>query len=255
MEEMLSRSTTNSLFWGGVLGYSLALVLTLMKQLMRLHKSPVIKEFAGYAYWILAGGAVVALTMGYVMHREPESRVFSTLCFYAGLLIPFIWKARKPAHQSLESGALSSDVLSKAALVLWIASLFFPVIIRDGHKITMGWTLLTHGWLETLRFQFAWYANPLFLISFLRLQSSQSTTGPAFLALMLSLNTITFFYASGYSYGWGLMLWFMALFLMVAAAGAFEINKGEGREQGERLRSLGLGATMLIGCIGIAISL
>ncbi|GFM88579.1 hypothetical protein PSCICO_39780 [Pseudomonas cichorii] len=253
-EVMLLGSGSNSLFWGGVLGYLLILVLTLIKQLIQLHNSPVIKEFAEYAYWILAGGAVVALSIGYVSPSEQGDRVFSTLCFYTGLLIPFIWRARKPGHQSLD-GALSSEALSKAALFLWIVSLFFPVAIKHGHKITMGWNLLTSGWIGPLRFQFAWYANPLFLISFLRLQSSQSTTGPAFLALMLSLNTITFFWdnALSYSYGWGLLLWFMALFLMVAAAGAFEISKGEERELGEWLRSLGLVAAILI--VGIGISL
>ncbi|MBX8539394.1 hypothetical protein K5D44_08970 [Pseudomonas cichorii] len=277
------------LLCGFVLGYLLRFVLTQVKQWIALQNSPVAKEFSTYAYWILAGGACVALYMGYVRHSLMGNSIFSTIGFYAGLLIPFILKSRirdfierllpepdvlEPPieqglsatndehpvlRQSLTERLLSSEMLSIMALVLWIISLFLPVAVGSKNEITPGWVPLFIGWLGIGSFQFAWLANPFFLISFIRIQISRSGVELAVMALLLSLNTFTFpAYIFGvYGYGWGMILWFVAIALMVAAAGAFEIEnvKETGVDKGGWLRPFGIGLAVLIAGISIALSI
>ncbi|MBX8532718.1 hypothetical protein K5D32_23925 [Pseudomonas cichorii] len=275
------------LLWGFILGYFLVFVLTQVKQWIALHDSPVAKEFSTYAFWILAGGAFVALYMGYVRHSLMGNSILSTMGFYVGLSIPFILKSRirdlvekmlpeqiplkapvgdeSPQdlstilHQSLTERILSSEVLSIVALMLWIISLFLPVGVDSKNEITSGWIPLSIGWLGIGIYQFAWFANPLFLISFLYLQASRSAVVLAVMALLLSLNTLTFpiqIFAP-YGYGWGMILWFLAIALMVAAAGAFEIRNGKetGVDKGGWLRPFGLGLAVLIGGITVSLSI
>ena len=277
------------LLWGFILGYLLRLVLTQVKQWIALHNSPVAKEFSTYAYWILAGGAFVALYMGYVRHSLMGNSILSTIGFYAGLIIPFILKSRisdfierllpepdvlEPPieqglsatndehpvlRQSLTERLLSSEVLSIMALVLWIISLYLPVSVDSKNEITPGWLALYMGWAGVGIVQFAWFANPFFLIGFIRLQISRSAVELAVIALLLSLNTFTFpAYIFGvYGYGWGMILWFVAIALMVAAAGAFEIEnvKETGVDKGGWLRPFGIGLAVLIAGISIALSI
>ncbi|MBX8513599.1 hypothetical protein K5D69_02720 [Pseudomonas cichorii] len=277
------------LLWGFILGYLLVFVLTQVKQWIALHDSPVAKEFSTYAYWILAGGAFVALYMGYVRHSLMGNSILSTMGFYVGLSIPFILKSRirdlvekllpeqsvlkapvddespqglpqQPIlRQSLTDRILSSEVLSIVALILWIMSIFLPVGVDSKNEITPGWLALSMGWLGIGIYQFAWFANPLFLISFLYLQASRSAVELAVMALLLSLNTFTFPMGilAPYGYGWGMILWFLAIALMVAAAGAFEVRNGKetGVDRGGWLRSFGLGLAVLIGGITVSLSI
>ncbi|MBX8483363.1 hypothetical protein [Pseudomonas cichorii] len=277
------------LLWGFILGYLLVFVLTQVKQWIALHDSPVAKEFSTYAYWILAGGAFVALYMGYVRHSLMGNSILSTMGFYVGLSIPFILKSRirdlvekllpepdvleahveqglsaaKDEHpivrHSLMQLLLSSEMLSIMALVLWIISLYLPVAVDSKNEITPGWLTLYLGWAGIGIFQFAWFANPFFLISFMRLQISRSAVELAVMALLLSLNTFIFpAHVFGiYGYGWGMILWFVAIALMVAAAGAFEIEnvKETGVDKGGWLRPFGVCLAVLIACISIALSI
>ncbi|MFJ4144825.1 hypothetical protein [Pseudomonas sp. NPDC089734] len=277
------------LLCGFILGYLLVLVLNQVRQWIALHDSPAAKEFSTYAYWILAGGTFVALYMGYVRHSLMGNSILSTVGFYAGLLIPFILKSRirdfaekllpEPdvleasveqglsatndenpiIRQSLTERLLSSEVLSIMALMLWIISLFLPVAVSSKNEITPGWLALYMGWAGIGIFQFAWFANPFFLISLIRLQISRSAVELAVIALLLSLNTFTFpAHVFGvYGYGWGMILWFLAIALMVAAAGAFEIKNGKetGVDKGGWLRPVGIGLAMLIASITISLSI
>lgn len=280
---------TFGLLCGFILGYLLVFVLNQVRQWIALHDSPAVKEFSTYAYWILAGGAFFALYMGYVRHSVMGNSILSTIGFYVGLLIPFILKSRirdlvekllpepdvleapveqglsatndeRPIiRQSLTERLLSSEVLSIMALVLWIISLFLPVAVGSKNEITPGWLALYMGWAGVGIVQFAWFANPFFLISFIRLQISRSAVELAVIALLLSLNTFTFpAYIFGvYGYGWGMILWFVAIALMVAAAGAFEIEnvKETGVDKGGWLRPVGIYLAVLIAGISIALSI
>ncbi|MBX8607635.1 hypothetical protein K5D65_10575 [Pseudomonas cichorii] len=281
------------LLWGFILGYLLVLVLNQVRQWIALHDSPAVKEFSTYAYWILAGGAFFALYMGYVRHSLMRNSILLTMGFYAGLLIPFILKSRirdfveklypeksvlkahvndkspqglsatndeRPIlHPSLKERLLSSGVLSILALVLWIISLFLPVTVDSKNEITAGWVPLSIGWAGIGILQFAWLANPLFLISFIRLQASCRAVELAVLTLLLSLNTFIYpvHVFKFYGYGWGMILWFVAIALMVAAAGAFEIEnvKETGVDKGGWLRPVGIYLAVLIAGISIVLSI
>ncbi|WP_297845103.1 hypothetical protein [Pseudomonas sp.] len=240
--------------WGFLLGSLLVFVLTLVKKLITLKDSPVARDFAVYTYWIVAGTAFIGLYLGFFWRGGPGRGGLSLLLFYAGLITPFALKAKanrlfgdseqlpvpddegsvaqQPLRLRLANSVLSSRTLAHVALTLWLVSLFLPVFIYfDQHKVMRGDYLLSIGWLGALGFQFAWYANPLFLFSFVRLVTSRSAMIPSILALLLSFSTAFSYIGLGvgaglYGYGWGLVVWIMALALMVAAAGAHEIRDG-----------------------------
>ncbi|WP_263264157.1 hypothetical protein [Pseudomonas sp. RIT-PI-S] len=146
--------------------------------------------------------------------------------------------------------------------MLWFISLTLPVFIDADSHVTYGAQLLAKGWLGPLILQFAWYANPLFFLSLLRKQTSGGGVLSAVLALVLSLNALTFGTGLGgdsdvYGYGWGYFLWFMALSLMLAAAGTARSSDSRlsPPEAGGLLGLAGLVLCGLIGTVAAAVSL
>jgi hypothetical protein len=50
----------------------------------------------------------------------------------------------------------------------WIASIFTPAVVTEDGQIQQGYAILIGGWFGPAMFQFAWFANPLFLAVLLR---------------------------------------------------------------------------------------
>lgn len=128
----------------------------------------------------------------------------------------------------------SAKALSLVALTLWVASLALTglVLYAKQERVT-GAAILAFGWLSPLVGNFAWFANPLFLWSLLRLRFGKPAVGLALLSTLLSLDAFRFsryLLDEGgattpvYGYGWGFVLWLAALLVLLAAAGTRQIE-------------------------------
>lgn len=268
----------------------LMILLKAVKRLITLHPSTTAREFAIYAYWILAGTGALALYFTSLRHN-PFARTWYVMgAFYVGVALPFfvqaggcrylrtalfrrrgmVKEAAEPAADSLrllllrsffERTVLSSTALSTAALSLWAVSLVLPTWTdANGTDFPSGGRILLIGWMGFIGLQFAWFANPMLWWAFSRVQSDRSAAWPAGLAVVLSLNTLTLKYTPGagevYGYGWGMVFWFMAIALMLAAAGAVELRGGHRAtfENGGWLRPFGLGLFALVGIGAVVLS-
>lgn len=116
------------------------------------------------------------------------------------------------------------------AMVLWLSSLYLGGLMPDStnHQMMMGWDVLLIGWMGLLLFNAAWLANLSLLLAFLRVLWHKTRSSPVFLALagcVLALDMLRFdtFYegepVSLYGYGWGAVLWLVAMCVMLVAAG------------------------------------
>lgn len=290
MDRWLSGLLTpwEQLLSGCLHGIVMLVLLKAVKRLITLHPSIIAREFATYAYWILAGTGAVALYFISLRHNPVARTWYVMVAFYVGVALPFavqaggfrylskmlfrrqrpIERAADPAADNLqlppsrgffERTVLSSAALSTAALSLWAVSLVLPTWTdASGTDFPSGGTILMTGWVGALGLQFAWFANPMLWWAFIRVQDDRSAAVPAWLAVVLSLNTMTLKYTPGvgvvYGYGWGMVVWFMAIALMLAAAGAVELRGGHHAtfENGGWLRPLGLGLCAVMG-IGAAV--
>lgn len=121
-----------------------------------------------------------------------------------------------------------SQQLATASLLLWIASLFLPAIIKAGHSTMLGWEVLLLGWLS-IGLNFAWLANPFLLYAATNLLDGKPSPWLALTASALGINA--FILPPGaagdngfYGFGWGAVAWLGAIFLMLAAAGFSQIE-------------------------------
>ena len=154
----------------------------------------------------------------------------------------------------------TAERLAFAAIIVWCVSLALPGIVLYGrHEDLYGYEILLLGWMSLLVANFAWYANIFFIFGIFRLLGGRAISTTAFLAVFLSLDTFRFSEmllneggatAPVFGYGWGAVLWFAAIWLLVAAAGARKIEKAgdisSERVSGLRLRSIGLGLSLAI---------
>lgn len=153
-----------------------------------------------------------------------------------------------------------TNTLLGLALVLWGVSLALTglVLYADQRHIG-GAEILVSGWLSPLALNFAWFANPVFIWVVLRVQAGKNATGLTLLTVLLSLDAMRLSYvpldAAGgstqvYGYGWGLVLWFMAMAAMVAAAGTRKVElRMESKASAgidEWLRPLGLALCVVV---------
>lgn len=135
---------------------------------------------------------------------------------------------------------LSSTMMTSAALILWMSSLFLTGIASYSTENSFsGLGILAMGWLSPLAFNFAWFANLFFWWSAVEVFSGRVPLKASLLALLLSLDTIRFteivLNESGgstpvFGYGWGAVLWFVAIVLMLAAVGARRRELGTKRD-------------------------
>ena len=124
---------------------------------------------------------------------------------------------------------ISARQLSVAALAIWCCSLAFTgLVLYTEQKHIPGLQILAIGWLSPLVLNFAWFANIFFLYGIFRLLSGGVPIKSAILAALLSLDTFRFSLfvlneggatSPVYGYGWGCVLWFVSIFLMLAATG------------------------------------
>ena len=122
---------------------------------------------------------------------------------------------------------LSSKILSILAFLTWICStLLIGFALYSGEERIPGYLLLFMGWLSPLALNFAWLANIFFLYGFSRLVIGKPAVKSSVLAVFFSFDTFRLSeFPTGpgstaiYGYGWGVVLWFLSLFLLLSAAG------------------------------------
>lgn len=125
---------------------------------------------------------------------------------------------------------MTSKKLALTALIIWLCSLALPGLVFYSEAVP-GFVILLIGWLSPIVLNFAWYANIFFGYAVLKLVTNEKNPAPsksAFFAGLLSFDTFRITqkprgFDEGidpfYGYGWGAVLWFIAIFLSLAAVG------------------------------------
>lgn len=107
-------------------------------------------------------------------------------------------------------------------------------VLHYQQKHVIGLEVLAVGWLGLLGMSFAWIANPLFLLSIVRLRRGKTASIPSILAAVVALDTARFTQypldegggsSAIYGYGWGAVIWFAALSILLLAAGTREYER------------------------------
>lgn len=272
MESAVPLAAPLVYFIGGLLfGTVLAVLLDLVKRRVSRINHPLAADIAPYVYWILAALVLVDTYILYIRHLAVGRHFYSVIALYLGALLSLAGRFRPALRQWLPRAAskpseppaalrpatqwehqlLSPEALAIAAFSCWCVSLMLPVFILNGRiEYQGGWDILTRGWLGILQLQFAWFANPLLLIAFIRLANGRGAMTLMMTAVLVSLETfLTQPAISAYGYGWGMVAWFTSLALMAAAAFAHELRGGRAptvTNPGVML-ALGVGAFVLSG--------
>lgn len=141
------------------------------------------------------------------------------------------------------------------ALAIWVCSLTLTgIVLYSKERLLPGFQLLAIGWLSPLVFNFAWFANIFLLKGCFRLLSGKTATKASVFAVLFSLDTFRFTEfvlneggatAPVYGYGWGAILWFLSIFILMAAAGLR--NQEEGCKH---LWMLPISFTFFVGFLG-----
>lgn len=159
---------------------------------------------------------------------------------------------------------LCSKVVAGMAFCLWLTSLFLVGFVDQGAAPWSGANILAQGWLGLGIICAAWYANPLFLISLLKLATTDKAPWVlAVIAVLLSLDTFRFAdmppnpnVPTIYAYGIGAALWFAAMFTAMIATG---VRNVESRDNELTLGKLCADPLVVAGsislCIGAALVL
>ncbi|MFP3925108.1 hypothetical protein [Pseudomonas sp. W5-36] len=264
---------------GFLVGSLLRLVLNQFKSLVSRLEGPQAQGFSNYAFWIVAGWVLLASYLLYIRNSPIGSQLHLAGALYAGALLPFAAQAglfvwiKRALHRSTHTGphepmafhaltnlerlALSSQSLSHLAMLVWCVSLFLPVFAKSPYKYESGGEVLLGGWMGIVVLQFAWFANPLFLFAYVRLQNGHGAITYAAIALAVSLETfLNVPFLGAYGYGWGMILWFVSLALLFAAAGAHELRGGlrPTLENHGWMRTFGIALAAGIAVAGIGLS-
>lgn len=131
---------------------------------------------------------------------------------------------------------LCSKVVAGMAFCLWLTSLFLVGFVDQSAAPLSGANILAQGWLGLGIICAAWYANPLFLMSLLKLATTDKSPWVlAVIAVLLSLDTFRFAdmppnpnVPAIYAYGTGAALWFAAIFMVMIATGVRNVELREG---------------------------
>lgn len=133
------------------------------------------------------------------------------------------------------------------AVLCWTASLFLPALGSSPEKLFRGKDLLAIGWVALLAGNVAWLANLWFLWAVVRVLRQRSASLLALLALGCALDTwrLTWYLlneggtkAQVYGYGWGAVLWLLAMTLLLAASGSVPERSNDGSPAARRIRWL-----------------
>ncbi|SQF93808.1 Uncharacterised protein [Paucimonas lemoignei] len=149
------------------------------------------------------------------------------------------------------------------ALVCWLVSLGLVALGDTGHEVG-GLYVLLFGWLSLPQDNVAWLANAFFLIALFWVFIGVPSHICSVLALLLSLDTWNINQVSlnehkqfvFYGFGWGAVLWFLALALVLAASGATSSGDESDEASSPTLRNLGLllAAAVLLVSAGLALN-
>lgn len=130
---------------------------------------------------------------------------------------------------------MSSSKLALIALAIWCASLpLTGIVLYSRQQHLGGLEILMMGWLSPIVLNFAWFANIAFAYAIFQLLREKAALKPSLLAAVLSLDTFRFdmflLNEGGsatpvYGYGWGAILWFLSIFLLLNAAATREQEK------------------------------
>ena len=144
-------------------------------------------------------------------------------------------KRRNQTAAPMRAFRLTSKLLVRISLGLWLASLpFTGLVLYADQRELRGFEILAMGWLGLLTLNFAWLANPIFLLILSRISAQRKSVGMAAMGLLLAFDTVRLSRmllnegggaSSVYGYGWGAVLWFAAMCLGLAAAGTLEIER------------------------------
>lgn len=182
-----------------------------------------------------------------------------------------------PAQTSIPSALLSkvlkpsSRSLAALALGVWLLSLPLTGLVLYSNQMKLsGLGILAMGWLSPLMLNFAWFANPFFLIAILKLLlGNKSASKSAGAAALISLDTFRFdeymLNEGGastpvYGYGYGAILWLAAIFILLVAAGFREreqktVNTNyDANDAGSTLCMLGIAALLGLLCTSLALA-
>lgn len=266
------------IFTGGLFGSLLVFLLGLVTRLITRLSNPSGKCFATRAYWILAGLVFAATYVFLIRDCRAGQHLNAVAVLYLGAALPVAYKAGLFARLTrylpqavatddpsafrtvsrLERIALTTKPLAYAAMLCWGISLCLPVFVHNSKvEYQLGWDILITGWLGAVTLQFAWYANVLLLIAFVHLIKGRCALGYMAAAVLLSLETfVKPPFTDAYGFGWGMIVWFIAVALMVAAAGAHQIRGGRRTTllNGGWLRLAGIGMCVVIAAIAMVLS-
>jgi len=163
---------------------------------------------------------------------------------------------------------LSPNNIGLSAFLVWLASLGFTGLTIYYKQMSIkGYMILITGWLSPLAGNFAWFANIFFIYAFVRLNSGKSILLPAIITSIISLDTFRFdryllneggSTSPVFGYGWGAVLWFIAITLLLAAAivRETEIKDPVYRKiDNNRLRIIGYSIPVIVICIVSVVSI
>jgi len=122
-----------------------------------------------------------------------------------------------------------SQKMALAALVLWCCSLPLNVFYMGSGEGENSWGLglavLLLGWIAPWE-SLGWSANIFFFWSFFRILARKTPAVSILLAVLLAFDSFRLDCIPNghsaqviYGYGWGMLLWFLAIFLLLAAVG------------------------------------
>jgi hypothetical protein len=171
--------------------------------------------------------------------------------------------SRSTLFELFSTRVLSASVLCWLALACWTGSLLLPALGSSTEKRFIGVEALLGGWGAIYFGNFAWLANVWFIWASLRVLAGRKSDGLAFWAFVFSLDAFRLSrylqneggsFAQVYGFGWGAVLWWLAMALIVAASGSLP-NPDPGKRskpaQWTMLKPIGL---MLFGIIVIGVT-
>lgn len=120
-------------------------------------------------------------------------------------------------NEGVDDRIAKAKNIAMAALCLWVLSLFLPAFDMDGNGSTLGFKAilvgLLYGWMGGAGI--AVYANVFFLFSVSRLLKGRAVVIAPLVMIVLGLTAAPF---PVVSWGWGAVLWAMALLTLGVAA-------------------------------------
>lgn len=130
---------------------------------------------------------------------------------------------------------LSSKALALIALAIWGTSLpLTGIVLYAKQQHLSGLEILMTGWLSPIVLNFAWFANVSFTYAVLKLLRGSAALKASLVTVILSLDAFRFdMYLMNeggsttpvYGYGWGAVLWFLSISLLLSAAATREREK------------------------------